>query len=98
MRCVMVRRGCADVAAGATIGRMPKPKTAGRPVKTTKPPRPNITGLRIPPDIIARLDALAESLTARPEQVGAVSRNAAVLLLLRQGLDAHEAAARISAP
>ena len=41
---------------------------------------------------------LAGSLTARPEQVGAVSRTAVVLLLLRQGLRAHEAAAPISAP
>lgn len=72
---------------------MAKPKTAGRPARPNKPARPNITGLRIPADVIARLDALAEQLTARPGQVGAVSRNAVVLLLLREGLDAHEAKA-----
>jgi len=70
---------------------MAKPKTAGRPARPNKPPRPNITGLRIPPDIIERLDALAERLSARPEQVGVVSRNAVVLLLLREGLTAREA-------
>jgi hypothetical protein len=81
---------------------MAKPKTAkpanapkrsaGRPPKPTTVPLPTVTGIRLPDDLRARLDAAVDARNAELASEGlTTNRNALVVKLLREALDARDA-------
>lgn len=57
----------------------------GRPPKVNKAPLPPVTGVRIPEDILARLDAMVDAENARLAPTGAsISRSALIVRILRE--------------
>lgn len=59
-----------------------------------KKPKLAMTGLRLPPDVLTRLDTLAQRLASEPRQMGRVTRNSLVTFLLRESLDARQITTR----
>lgn len=76
---------------------MAKPRTTppprGRPPKAVKAVVPPVTGVRIPEDLRAELDALVETLNVTLAAQGAsTNRSAVMVLLLREALEARRRA------
>ena len=72
-----------------TVRAMAKPKAskAGRPANPNKPPLPPMTGLRLPDDLRAELDAIVEQENARLAPEGASTNRTAVMVrMLRESV------------
>lgn len=52
---------------------------------------PNVTGLRLPPELTAKLDAWVEEL-AQSNPAGRVTRSSLIVHVLREAIARHEAA------
>lgn len=70
-------------------------RRAGRPANPNTQPLPPVTGLRLPVELLARVDAYVEARNATLASEGlTTNRTAAVIRLLREALDALDAKAR----
>lgn len=77
----------------ATPEAAPK-RRAGRPANPNTQPLPPVTGLRIPAELLERIDAFVETRNRELASEGlSTTRTAAVIRLLREALDAREAKA-----
>jgi len=65
-----------------------EPKRRGRP--PVENPLPSVTGLRMPPELTAKLDAWVEEL-AKSNPAGRVTRSSLIIHVLREALARHEA-------
>lgn len=94
---------CAPLRGGLTLPGMAKPKTPpkpekrprGRPRKTEeeKAQLPPVTGVRIPEALRDEIDGLVDRENAALAAKGAsTNRNALIVLLLREALDARKGA------
>lgn len=66
----------------------PEKRPRGRPPRAAPPGV--VTGFRLPPELLERLDARVETLNARAPDGYKTNRNALVASLLRDGLDRAE--------
>ena len=79
----------------------PPSSTTKRPVGRPRreDPRPSVTGLRIPAELLERLDAILARRAAELARLGgSPSRNALIVAALAEFCDREEAAARAGAP
>lgn len=61
----------------------------GRPAKATTQPLPPVTGIRFPPELLARVDAYVDARNAELASEGlTTNRNAIIVRLVRDALDA----------
>ena len=74
------------------MAKKPTGRPPGRPKKAVTTHAINVTGVRLPEDLRARLDAVVDEENAQHAAAGlTTNRNAVIVRLLREALDARDA-------